>query len=217
MSATDLYERALESTPAKVVPRLAGAVSDGYWIDDQRYFYSVGVVDAAGRRAVPMIADVVARTSQPVLELGRIAELLSAQKGSPVALVDLANASYDMPTAMTLVVTLGTEAYHLDAKEASIVKVETIDPTLALYSPDGKFACFLKGHAVWMRKRGNGHGQPLTREAAGQQRCRHPPGGSPADDDDLADASTGHSRPPVARLPRRLPALAFDARLRSLP
>ncbi len=156
------YERAAAFLPQHIGLKLTGAVNNGYWIDDHRYFFCVSEAVDGQQQSAPSIADAVNGSVSPVLEIETLAGLISAQCDKAIASVDLASAVYDMPNAATLVVTLGVDSYHITLDKFAMMRAETLDPVAALHSPDGRYAAFLKGHDLWVKDRESGATQPLT-------------------------------------------------------
>jgi dipeptidyl aminopeptidase/acylaminoacyl peptidase len=160
---SERYARAAALTPEKMAPRLTGALGDGYWIDDRRYFFCVIAALADGKIGLaPRIAEAVSGVVAPVLGAETIAVLLSGHSEVEVGAADLADAQYDMPRAGELVVTLGPTAYHIALEGPVLSRVETLDPILALHSPDGRQACLLKEHTVWVKDCAAGTAKQLT-------------------------------------------------------
>lgn len=161
--SAERYARAAAFTPPKLGTRLSGMIGDGYWIDDRRYFFCVTEIDADGRQAnLPRIADAASGTVAPVLATDVLAALISDHSGKDVAPADLAAAQYDMPDPGTLVVMLAADTYHVAIDGPTLVKAGTLDPAMALHSPDGMHACILKDHAIWAKDRAAGTASQLT-------------------------------------------------------
>ena len=156
------YERAAAFLPSKLVPQLSGTITDGYWIDDHRFFYRLSEAGPDGKPvALPMIADAAVNTAAPVLPIDVLATLLSRHTEAEISTVELAAAEFDMPNANTLLVMFADFAYHVALDEPALVKAERMNSVPALHSPDGKRACFLKDHTVWVRDRSTGTAEQL--------------------------------------------------------
>ncbi|MGH7023176.1 MAG: prolyl oligopeptidase family serine peptidase [Caulobacteraceae bacterium] len=161
--AAELYERAAAITPPKIASKLTGLVGDGYWIDDRHYFFCQVAALVEGMTGfMPRIVDATTGVVRAVLELEAITAILSGHSEAKIAPADLAAAQYDMPAAGELVITLRPNAYHIALEGPTLLKVEALDPVPALHSPDGRHACFLKEHAVWLKDRANGTAEQLT-------------------------------------------------------
>jgi dipeptidyl aminopeptidase/acylaminoacyl peptidase len=156
------YERAAAFAPPRFAPKLTGT-ADGYWIDGEHYFFCVAESDADGTIAWrPKIADAANATVTTIVELDALAALISGHSEKQVDAAALATAQYDMPDADTLVVMLGPDAFHIALDGLALTKVEPLEPVAALHSPDGRYAAFLKDHAVWIRDRATGTASQLS-------------------------------------------------------
>lgn len=150
----ETYERAAAFAPPKFADLLTGSVVNGYWIDDRRYFFCASENDATERISCPpYIADTTHGTVEPAVSVDRLAALISDHCGKRMTPADLAAAHYDMPDATTLVAMLGQDIYHIALDGPTLLRAETLDPTHALHSPDGRYAAFLRDHAVWVKDR----------------------------------------------------------------
>lgn len=163
------YLAAAEATAVKLGGKLAGIVPHGYWVDDHRYFYVLTEMarDADGQdylTVVPKIVDARNGEARTLLSGEAIAAAIAAETGSAFDAASLAAAEYDMPDPDTLVVGLMIVAYHIAVDSAAVVKVEPVNPAMALYSPAGDQVCVRKDYALWLRDRGTGEERPLSPE-----------------------------------------------------
>lgn len=155
------YARAADYPPPCLMPKLTGVVVDGYWIDDHRYFFCASEVGDEGRSVSrPKIVDAAIGDIVPAIEPGVLASLLQAHNDEDT--LDLSTAQYAMPSADMLVITTGTHIYHVAIDGSELVRTEPVDPIPALHSPDSKYACFLKDHAVWVKDRATGVARQLS-------------------------------------------------------
>ncbi|NIJ37793.1 dienelactone hydrolase [Sphingopyxis panaciterrae] len=183
------YDRARAVLPQVLAPQLTGNVTEAYWIDDHRLFYTVSQrVDGGAILLRPMIANAQSGSSASAIAFDDLLELLSNQPGKMLALSDLAGATYDMPGGDRLVATISGVAYHIALDRHALIAIESLDPLPALYSPDGRNAAFLKDHTVWLRDRATGietclfpdgeplyqFGHPIEAGAAPLAARRHP-------------------------------------------
>ncbi|HEX3917420.1 MAG TPA: prolyl oligopeptidase family serine peptidase [Caulobacteraceae bacterium] len=160
--AADTYRRAATFLPQLLGPRLSGAVGDGYWIDDHRYFFCVSDIAGGQQRLAPSIVDARSGRVSPVLSVEALAALITRSGETEVLPAHLAAAQYDMPDADTLVVILGPDAFHIALAGPALVKTETFEPVPALHAPDGRLSCFLQDHDLWVRDRASGEARRLT-------------------------------------------------------
>lgn len=157
------YERAAGFVSPAGLLSIGGLLTDGYWIDDRRFFYTVTAGGDAGPASLqPMLADLGSGVIRSVLDVRVLKDVLSRCSDLEAASIDLGRARFDMPDADTLVVTLKGVAYHIDVDGPKLIKAERLEATPALYSPDGRFAAFLKDYSVWARDRATGVTERLT-------------------------------------------------------
>jgi dipeptidyl aminopeptidase/acylaminoacyl peptidase len=162
------YERAAAALPMSVLPRTPGNAVEGYWIDDHRYFHLAEHLDPALDRIIdtPAIFDADTGVGRPLISLPALAGLLSADRDTPVAMSELAGVQFDLPEPGLLAVCFSGDWRLVDLASERIVKTEAGAADSELYSPDGKSACFLRGHDLWLRDRGTGEVRPLTSDGA---------------------------------------------------
>lgn len=171
----DAYDRARAALPHMLAPKLAGNLIDAYWIDDQRLFYTVAErVNGEAILLRPMIADAQAGSSAMAIEFDDLLELLASRSGKDLALSDLAGATYDMPRGDRLVAIISGFAYHIALDRHALIAAEPFDPLPALYSPDGRYAAFLKDDTVWLRERATGAETQLLPGGEPHYRFGHP-------------------------------------------
>lgn len=162
------YERAKRRGPMSSVNLTPNNNLSGYWIDNQRYFFSFENFDPDTDRIIPtpMIADLSTRSVTAVLSLEKLAAELTRHCEYPVEISALADAEYDMPHGNLMIVKLGSKAYHIDVTAQSAVSVESVTTAPETFSPDGQYACFVKGNDLWLRERATGKTKPLTNNGA---------------------------------------------------
>lgn len=156
------YRRAVSLTAPKLSATTPGLAVDGYWIGE-RHFYFVAdrFVPALGRLVgEPAVADCLARNVSPVLALEDLASSLSIDPGA------LADAEFDLPRPGVLAVTLGGQEHVVDVSNRRVIESRPALAMPALHSPDGRYACFVKGHDLWLHERGKNEQRPLTRDGA---------------------------------------------------
>ena len=161
------YQRAAKFLAPRFTTLLSGSLIDGYWLDDNCYFFCVS--EAAPDGAIvnrPKIANAGSGTITPVISEDNLANLISGHIGKPADRAALAAARFDMPEAEKLVATIGSDACHISLKGPDLIRIETLDSGIALYSSDGRYAAFLKDHAVWVRDRKTGRTWQLTPDGA---------------------------------------------------
>jgi dipeptidyl-peptidase-4 len=163
------YSRAVRLTGPKAAAEIPGVAVEGYWIDATHFYFTGERFEPSlGRKvAIPMVADAESDRVEEVISLETLAAILSEQSSSPVDLATLSTATaFDMPRHDTLTVSLGNQHYLVDARQRRVIETHTSLPAAALYSPDGRSACFLKGYDVWLGERDTGAKRPLTTDGA---------------------------------------------------
>lgn len=162
-----VFARAAAFVPAKFAPRLGGVVVNGYWIDSFRYFYVVTKSNRDGDCFMqPMIADVSSFTCIAAIEIDMLVRLLNVSSPATLTRDDLAAADYDMPQATTLVVMTQRAAYWICLRRLVVLRTENLEGPPALYSPDGRRACILKDHGLWVTDRHSGDTREMLRGEA---------------------------------------------------
>jgi dipeptidyl-peptidase 4 len=164
MDMKDRYARALRRTAPKIAASTPGAIVEGYWLDDQRYYFAADRFEPALGRlmAVPSIANRASGKVEEAIPLAILASLLGEQRGEVVEFDTLSSAVFDMPGADTLGVSLQGRNYLVNLNTRRINQSRAGLPVPALYSPDGRYACFVKDHDLWLRDRASAEERPLT-------------------------------------------------------
>jgi dipeptidyl aminopeptidase/acylaminoacyl peptidase len=157
------YSRAVLLTPPKVAAQMPGLV-DGYWVDENSFFFLDEKLELARGRvvAVPSIADTTTNSVHELMPLEELAALLARQAGRSIDPETLSSAEFDMPDRSRLAVSTGGCDYLIDWQQRRVVQANASFELPALYSPDGRYACFVKGHDLWLKEKGTGVERPLT-------------------------------------------------------
>lgn len=165
------YSRALRFTGPKLAAENPAAAIEGHWLDTSRYYFLAERFEPSiGRMlSTPSIANCDDGSVKPVISLDTLAQLLSARAQHAVDLEALSSAEFRMPQPDRLAVALGGRHYLVDVRALRVVAAETATHVPALFSPDGHYACFVKGHDLWLRDRHTGAERPLT--ADGERHC----------------------------------------------
>jgi dipeptidyl-peptidase 4 len=152
------YERAARLTAPKVAAQTPRALIEGYWLDTTRYYFAAERFEPSLGRVVdvPSIVDCESQTVSEVLPFAILSGLLSQSAAA------LASATFDMPSIDTLAVSVGGMDFLVDTRNLSVVESRPAAGESALHSPDGRHACFVKGHDLWLRERHSGAERPLT-------------------------------------------------------
>ncbi|WP_293852150.1 S9 family peptidase [Steroidobacter sp.] len=162
------YRRAVSLTAPKLSATTPGLAVEGYWIGERHYYFVADrFVPALGRLVgEPAIADCVTHEVSPVLALENLATLLSESVGRVVDLAALADAEFALPRAGILAITLAGQEHIVDVSSRRVIEWRSALAMPALYSPDGRYACFVKGHDLWLHERDKNEQRPLTCDGA---------------------------------------------------
>jgi dipeptidyl aminopeptidase/acylaminoacyl peptidase len=158
------YARAGRVTPPKIAVAMTGIVNGGYWLDEKEFFFLAEHIDPLTGRLLltPSIARVDRQGAEAVIPLAELAGLLSEQTGEPIDAATLSCAAFDMPDTNTLAVSILGQDFLVDRRKSSIrERRESLDVP-ALYSADGRYACVVRGHDLWVRERNTGRERALT-------------------------------------------------------
>lgn len=161
------FARAVELTGPRSLARTAGLTAEGYWLDETRFYFLAEKVDARLGRVVgvPSIADCASQRVDEIISLDELGALLAARApaaGSVVDALALSGATFDVPALGTLAVSVNGWDFLVDTARREVVEVRPSLPMAALYSPDRRHACFVKGYDLWLRDMRTGAERPLT-------------------------------------------------------
>lgn len=162
----DRYTRALRLTPPKMAAATAATSVDGYWLEGNAfYFLAERIEPSLGRMvSIPMIAECETSRVREVVPLETLARLLCEASGRVVDIEALSRAEFDMPNPGQLsVVVEGTE-YRVSPTEQRVIQAKPVLDTPALYSPDGRYACFVKACNLGLKDRDTGEERSLTND-----------------------------------------------------
>jgi dipeptidyl aminopeptidase/acylaminoacyl peptidase len=162
------YARAARLTAPKVAAETPGLSCEGYWIDDERFFFLAERFDrSAGRLlATPAIAHRSTQHIEEVLSLDALAALLAYDAEATGDLQMLASAEFDMPDANTLAVSIDSKHFLIDWRARRVLRKEEALPMPASYSPDGRYVCGVSGQNLWLRDRRTGETRELTTDGS---------------------------------------------------
>jgi dipeptidyl-peptidase-4 len=164
MSMLRRYSRAVRLTAPKIVAETPDVAEEGYWIDNNLFFFLAERIEPTlGRMvAIPSIADCEADSMEEIISLEALAGLLFDQSDQPLGLEELSSAEFDMPNRDTLGVSVRGHDYLIDRHQRCVIMARASLDVSALYSPDGRYACFVKGYNLWLKQRDTGAEWPLT-------------------------------------------------------
>lgn len=168
-SIAQRYSNAARSTAPKLAVEVPGIV-DGYWLDDERFFFLAETYDPALREIidVPTLIDVRAGKTEPVLPLQELCGLLAESTGQPFDIHSLSSA--DMKDGRTLAVRTAGRYVLIDRESREVTTVIAEQAPPSLYSPDHRYACFIRDENLWLRHMATGTSRPLTKDGA-KHRC----------------------------------------------
>ena len=151
---------------------------EGYWLNQNTFFFVTQRTEPSLNRVVrtPSIANSETRDTREILSVKNLQKLLSEHSETPVDLDALAHAQFDMPDADTLAVSLDGSDYFIDWKYFGVRQVRPALHSPALYSSDGRWACFTKAANIWLRDRHTLCERALTTDGNAQNYYGLPPG-----------------------------------------
>jgi fermentation-respiration switch protein FrsA (DUF1100 family) len=160
----DRYARALCLTEPKIAAQTPGTAVEGYWVDERSFFFLKEDFDASiGRIAsVPAMAHAETGRIEELMPLGALAELLSSHVNENVELATLCSVQFDMPERNALSVSFGGRDFLIDLRRREVTQMRASLELPALFSPDGRHACIVKGFDLWLRDRVTGAERALS-------------------------------------------------------
>lgn len=166
------YARALQRSAPKFAAETPGLAVEGYWLDERRFFFtSERVEPALGQLvATPCIADAETQRVEEIISLENLARLLSDYSYRRIDLTALSSAQFDMPDRATLGVSVAGVEYLIDARTLRVQQSWRSLDVPALYSPDGRHACVVRGHDLGLVHRVSGEERALTGDGSAH-RC----------------------------------------------
>ena len=165
------YARAVLMTGPMRVGRRPRITIDGYWLDNSTYFYAKQRVaqETPDRLiTVPTVFDCTTQSQREVMEPSRLAEVLTKHAGHPVALAALATAHFEMPNPSTLTVSMRGSHYLVNLRDYEVISERRSLERPALYSPDGRYACFAQSSNLCVRNLTAGTDLPLTSDGTAE-------------------------------------------------
>jgi dipeptidyl-peptidase 4 len=188
------YSRALAQTAPRISTQRSGLVVEGYWIDAFRYFFVGETVDPVlGIVNTPSLVDRQTGEITALLDLETIVGLIGSHLGRQVQPVALADAHFDWAGEGKVGVSAFGNNYVIDCREQRLASIEQAMDSPSLYSPDGRYACFVRGHDLWLCNRATRAEHRLTTDGA-PNRCY-----GQASEGSLARSATGHIGVPAGR------------------
>ena len=188
------YSRALAQTAPRVSTERRGLVVEGYWIDTFRYFFlsetshpQLGIVNT------PSLVDRRTGEVAALLSLETIVGLIGAHLGRQIDPATLADARFDWAGEGKVGVSAFGSNYVIDCIEQRLASVEQAMERPSLYSPDGRYACFVRGHDLWLFNLATRIERRLTTDGAPNRSYGQ------VSESSLARCGTGHTGAPVGR------------------
>jgi len=162
------YIQAARLTAPKIAAATPAAGIDGYWLSDTLYYFLAERMDSSRGRmvAVPSIADCSSGKVVEVIPLQSLLALLAEHSGKSLDVDALSRAELDMRDKDTLTVSIDGKDYLIDVRTRRVVSATDSLGVPALYSPDGRYACIVRGYDLWLKERDTGDERPLTSDGA---------------------------------------------------
>jgi len=180
-------------TAPKIAAGTPGSFVEGYWVDATACYFLAERLDAEIGRVVrtPSLAEIGSNTVRELISLPVLARLIAHATGQPLRLEALSEAIFDLPDRNTLAVTVDGRDCLVSLQEPAVVDVKAASSMPALYSPDGRYSCFIRGHDLWLRERASGVERSLT--SGGLPHCSY----GQLSDTELSTVSYRRSPSPV--------------------
>jgi dipeptidyl aminopeptidase/acylaminoacyl peptidase len=165
------YSRAVELTAPKVAARSAGASVEGYWLGKDLFYFLAERFDPSLGRIVTTPSTINCETGhvEEVMAPEALAGLLSVHSSRQIDLEALLSAEFDMPDRDTLTVSVAQLDCRVDLRRRRLVEVGESEARPMLFSPDGRYGCFVKDYDVFLNDRRTGAERPLT--TGGEAHC----------------------------------------------
>jgi dipeptidyl-peptidase-4 len=141
------YSRAAEFTGANIAGRRERGTVDGYWIGNSRFFYTTEQWnEALGCLCnVASILDWKSKSRNEITGGPRLRQLLLEQTNIELSLPMLATAKIDMPDETRVAISAGGYEFLLSYPEYRVQSHCLSLGEPALYSPDHRSACLVRG------------------------------------------------------------------------
>jgi len=167
------YQKAARIIPPSPTAETPAALVEGYWIDSHRFFFVAETWEPALGRvvSVPSIADALTKSITEIIELESLAKVLSETTAEPIDLKALSAASFDFPESGLLAVSTAGRDYLVDTHSRRVNSSSAALDAPALYSPDGRHACVVRGPNLALKERKTGAERALTTD--GELRYRY--------------------------------------------
>jgi dipeptidyl-peptidase-4 len=167
------YARAVHLTAPKIAAESLGAAVEGYWLDSSHFYFLAERIEPSLDRilSVPSLVDCETGNVHAVVPLDDMCDWLASFSKEPMDLEALSSARFDMPSRNTLAVSVRGRHYLVDIHQRRVTEATTVGEKPSLFSPDGVYSCFIKGHDLWLRERTGGVECAMTTD--GQPQCAY--------------------------------------------
>jgi dipeptidyl-peptidase-4 len=152
------YARAERFLAAAVNPLVVGGTVTAAWLPDDRFTYR----SSTGPGAEFMLVDPVKKTRTRAFDHDRLAAALATASGATVDPAKLPFQTIELAAdGASVSFDVGQKRYQCDVKGAACASIAPRDP-LAVVSPDGTRAVFIKDWNLWLRDLASKVERPLT-------------------------------------------------------
>nr|WP_047169322.1 alpha/beta fold hydrolase [Sphingomonas sp. Y57] len=163
----DRYSHAAEQTAPAVYRKRDAIITEGYWIDDDRYFVSLEEMDPAlGIVRIPSLVD---RRTGEIRKLVSVDTVVALINGHLAEMIDPATAGrahFDWAGEDLVGVTIGEWNYVIDVEQRRLASVEPAMELPSLFSPDGRYACYIRENDLWLCDRKTRARRALTTDGS---------------------------------------------------
>lgn len=148
------YSRAARLCAPRWAGRAAGLVIQGYWLNDNLYFFlKEEFVPGRGRVIrTPALADCQTGAVHEVIGMEVLSEVLGGHLKSGET-DEICAATFAMPRPGALAVAMRGKQFLLDLDQRRVVAAEPQPQIPAIYSPDGRHAVFIREYDLWLADR----------------------------------------------------------------
>lgn len=160
------YRHAAALGVVQTLPKIENAAIEGYWVDDESFFFLKQKYDADLRLSVdtPWLFSAVSGRAFPLLDLGVLSQALARVEGDEREPAVIAQAGYAMRAPGRVIARFPDKWFEIDWAAGEVTAHGTLDASPKVLSGDGQQACVLDGYNLVLRDLNTGETRPLTHD-----------------------------------------------------